>query len=212
MAELAGLLVRAITADPVDDGEDPTRARILDAALDEAAAVGLARMTVEDVVRRSGLGRMTVYRRFAKRDEVVDALVVRECRRFLDAVADGLRAGDTAEDATAAAFVAAMRFARTHPLLRRVADTDPGSVLATAAARDRQVLGLGRDFIASQIAQSRPDADPRAVRRTADLVARLFLTYVAVPPDDPDPRDEAELRAFARDVLAPVIAAGSGAG
>lgn len=212
MAELAGLLVRAITADPVDDGEDPTRTRILDAALDEAAAVGLARMTVEDVVRRSGLGRMTVYRRFAKRDEVVDALVVRECRRFLDAVADGLRAGDTAEDATAAAFVAAMRFARTHPLLRRVADTDPGSVLATAAARDRQVLGLGRDFIASQIAQSRPDADPRAVRRTADLVARLFLTYVAVPPDDPDPRDEAELRAFARDVLAPVIAAGSGAG
>lgn len=212
MAELAGLLVRAITAEPVDEVEDPTRTRILDAALDEAAAVGLARMTVEDVVRRSGLGRMTVYRRFAKRDDVVDALVVRECRRFLDAVADGLRAGDTAEDATAAAFVAAMRFARTHPLLRRVADTDPGSVLAAAAARDRQVLGLGRDFIAAQITQSRPDADPRAVRRTADLIARLFLTYVAMPPDDPDPRDEAELRAFARDVLAPVIAAGSGAG
>lgn len=212
MAELAGLLVRAITAEPVDDGDDPTRTRILDAALDEAAAVGLTRMTVEDVVRRSGLGRMTVYRRFAKRDDVVDALVVRECRRFLEAVADGLRAGDTAEDATVAAFVAAMRFARTHPLLRRVADTDPGSVLAAAAARDRQVLGLGRDFIAAQITQSRPDADPRAVRRTADLVARLFLTYVAIPPDDPDPRDEAELRAFARDVLAPVIAAGSGAG
>lgn len=212
MAELAGLLVRAITAEPVDEVEDPTRTRILDAALDEAAAVGLARMTVEDVVRRSGLGRMTVYRRFAKRDDVVDALVVRECRRFLDAVADGLRAGDTAEDATAAAFVAAMRFARTHPLLRRVADTDPGSVLAAAAARDRQVLGLGRDFIAAQITQSRPDADPRAVRRTADLIARLFLTYVAMPPDDPDPRDEAELRAYARDVLAPVIAAGSGAG
>lgn len=212
MAELAGLLVRAITAEPDDGGEDPTRTRILDAALDEAAAVGLARMTVEDVVRRSGLGRMTVYRRFAKRDDVVDALVVRECRRFLQAVADGLREGDTPEDATAAAFVAGMRFARTHPLLRRVADTDPGSVLATAAARDRQVLHLGRDFIAAQIAESRPDADPRAVHRTADLVARLFLTYVAVPPDDPDPRDETELRSFAGDVLAPVIAAGSGAG
>ena len=212
MAELAGLLARAITAEPVDEVEDPTRTRILDAALDEAAAVGLARMTVEDVVRRSGLGRMTVYRRFAKRDDVVDALVVRECRRFLAVVAEGLGEGDTPEDATAAAFVAAMGFARTHPLLRRVADTDPGAVLATAAARDRQVLTLGRDFIAAQIAGSRPEADARAVRRTADLIARLFLTYVAVPPDDPDPRDDAHLRAFARDLLVPVIAAGSGLG
>lgn len=212
MGELSLLLTRAFTAEPVDEAADATRTRILDAALDEAASVGLDRLRVEDVVRRSGLGRMTVYRRFSKREDLVDALVVRECQRFLAVVAGGLGEHEVPEEATAAAFVAAMGFVRSHPLLRRVADTDPGAVLATAAARDRHVLRLGTDFIAAQVEQARPDGDRRAIRRTADLVARLFLTYVAVPPDDPDPRDEAELRAFARDLLVPVIAAGSGAG
>lgn len=208
MAELTSLLARAVAAEPVDDAADATRTRILDAALDESASVGLHRMTVEDVVRRSGLGRMTVYRRFAKRDDLVDALVVRECQRFLAVVAEGLDEGETPEEATAVAFVAAIGFVRAHPLLRRVADTDPGAVLATAAARDRRMLRMGADFIAGRLERARPEADRRAIRRTADIVARLFLTYVALPPDDPDPRDADALRAFARDVLAPMIGVG----
>lgn len=206
--ELAWLLTRAIAAEPAEEAADGTRTRILDAALEEATSVGVDRMTVEDVVRRSGLGRMTVYRRYPKRDDLVDALVVRECRRFLAVVAEGLDEGDTPEEATAIAFAAAMRFVRLHPLLVRVANGDPGAVIATAAARERLVLGLGVDFIAARLSAARPDGDPRAIRRTADIVARLFLTYVAMPPDDPDPRDDAALRAYARDVLAPLIALG----
>ena len=53
-ARLIDLLDRA-TAPEEPAGADPTRERILDAALDEAAAVGLQRMTVEDVVRRARL-------------------------------------------------------------------------------------------------------------------------------------------------------------
>lgn len=206
--ELASLMTRAATTAPVDDAADPTRTRIVDAALEEAAAVGLERMTVEDVVRRSGVGRMTVYRRFPKRDDLVDALVLRECQRFLTAVAGGLDEGATPEEATAHAFVAAMGFVRAHPLLRRISQADPGAVLTTAAAHDRLILNLGVEFIAARLRAARPDGDARAIRRTADLVARLFLTYVAMPPDDPDPRDEAELHAYARDVLAPLIGLG----
>lgn len=207
-ADLAGLLTRALTAEPVDDAADATRTRILDAALEEAASVGLDRMTVEDVVRRSGLGRMTVYRRFARRDELVDALIFREAHRFLAAVASGLEDGATPEEATAHAFVAAMRFVRAHPLLRRAAERDPGGVVAAASAHDRLVLTMGTDFIAARLGAARPQGDARAIRRTADLVARLFLTHIAMPPDDPDPRDDAELHAYARDVLAPLIALG----
>lgn len=206
--ELASLLTRAATTAPVDDAADPTRTRILDAALEEAASVGVDRMTVEDVVRRSGLGRMTVYRRFSRRDDLVDALALRECQRFLATVAVGLDDGATPEEATAHAFVAAMSFVRTHPLLRRVAQADPGAVIAAAAARDRHVFRLGVEFIAARLQAARPEGDARAILRTADLVARLFLTYVALPPDDPDPRDPAELHAYARDVLAPLIGLG----
>ena len=204
--ELAGLLQRAVTEAAHDDGaEDRTRTRILDAALDEGASVGVGRMTMEDVVRRSGLGRMTVYRRFARRDDLVEALVVREVQRFLRTVAEGLAAGETQEDRVAAAFVASMRFVRSHPLLRRVAASEPGSVLETAAAKDRLVLRMGTDVIAAQLQLARPDDSERALRRTADLVARLYLTFLAMPPEDPDPRDDAALDAYAREVLMPLL-------
>ncbi|MBJ7328565.1 MAG: TetR/AcrR family transcriptional regulator [Solirubrobacteraceae bacterium] len=209
-ADLATLVSRAFVAPPADDVSDATRMRILDAALHEAASVGIGRVRMDDVVQRSGLGRNTVYRRFSKRDELIDALVVRECQRFFAAVATGLAGDEAAEGRMAMGFVAAMSFVRRHPLLRRVAESDPGAAMATASANERLVLNLGRGFIAGQLRHELPDADQRAIDRTADLVARLFLTYVALPPDDPDPRDESELHAYACDVLAPVIAAGVG--
>jgi TetR/AcrR family transcriptional regulator, repressor for uid operon len=88
-------VVGAAAADVVDEAADRTSQRILDAALNEAAAVGLQRITVEDVVRRAGVSRMTVYRRYPRRDDLVAALVRRETQRFLGAVADAI---DAAED------------------------------------------------------------------------------------------------------------------
>lgn len=204
-ASLATLLDRAREAREVPAGEDdPTRARILDAAVEEATRVGLERVTVEQVVRTSGLGRMTVYRRFARRDDLIEALVVREGERFLAAVAAGLEGGVEPAERLAEGFVAAMRFAHDHPLLRRLAYADPGSVTATVAANDALLLRMGSDFIVATVLGEDPTAPSRAAQRVADLFARLFLTYVALPPGDPNPGDEGALRAFARDVLAPL--------
>jgi AcrR family transcriptional regulator len=180
---------------------DATRDRILDAALQEAAAVGLARLTVEDVVRRSGLGRMTVYRRFERRDALLDALAVRETRRFLEAVA----AATTAEDA----FVAGMRFVRAHPLLRRMAEDDPGAVISAVAAGDRTILALGSAFIAERLHGNRGGRPSRRTRWTAEALARLFVTYIAIPPVDPDIASDADLHRFARDVLGPLTSGAS---
>lgn len=202
-AALAGAIDRALAPAAAAE-DDTTRERILDAALQGAAAVGLGRLTTEEVVRRSGLGRMTVYRRFARRDDLVDALVLRECRRFLAAVAEGLAAGEDPERRVAGAFVAAMRFTRAHPLTRRAAEAEPGSPLDTVAADGGRVLAMGRDFIAAEIRGA--GADPARAHQVADVVARLFVTYVGVPPTDPDPADDEALEAFARSTLVPLIA------
>jgi AcrR family transcriptional regulator len=202
MAAFAELVSRAAEAD--GSAADETRERILDAALAQAAAVGLARVTVEDVVRRSGLGRMTVYRRFGRRDDLIEALVVRETRSFLAAVSAGIdRAG--ADDPVAEAFVAAVTFAREHPLLKRLAHADPGAVTETLAAHDAIVLTMGTAYIAERIQGDAPGSPSRQGRWTADLLARLFWTFIAIPPSDPDVMDDAQLRAFARDILTPLI-------
>lgn len=202
MAAFAELVTRAAEGDAA--AADRTRERILDATLAQAATVGLGRVTVEDVVRRSGLGRMTVYRRFSRRDDLIEALVVRETRSFLDAVSAGIDdAGD--DDSVAEAFVAAVTFAREHPLLKRLTHADPGAVTETLAAHDAIVLTMGTAYIAERIQGEAPGRPSRQVRWTADLLARLFWTYLAIPPTDPDVRDDSELRAFAREILTPLI-------
>jgi TetR/AcrR family transcriptional repressor of uid operon len=183
----------------VDEAADRTSQRILDAALQEAAAVGLQRITVEDVVRRAGVSRMTAYRRYPRRDDLVGALVRRETQRFLGAVADAIDATEDPNEGVAAAFIAAVTFAREHPMLRRAGHVEPAPIDSA------ELLKMGSAFIANYIHGDTPGTPPRQVRWVADVFARSFITYVSMPPDDPDFSDDAELRQFAHEVLTPMV-------
>lgn len=199
---LSDLLNNAAADAPTEP--DATVERILDAAVLQAAAVGLSRLTMEDVVRRSGLGRMTVYRRFPRRDDLVQALAARETRRFLAAVADGIDRADDLSDRVVEAFVAAVSFTRKHPILRRMSEVAPGNAVDFAQSPDAALLATGSAFIARHLHGNRPGQPSREARWVADVFARLFVTYIALPPSDPDVGNDTELRAFARAVLTPM--------
>lgn len=66
------------------DEVDEARARILDAAYDQFCRLGIQRSTMEDVARRAGVSRITVYRRFTTKDALVEQVVRREFRRYFD--------------------------------------------------------------------------------------------------------------------------------
>ena len=197
---LGAATVSGNSKDRQADSSGQTTSRILDAARQEAAAVGLQRLTVEDVVRRAGVARMTVYRRYPRRDDLVEALVRRETQRFLTAVADAIGRVDDPEEGVAEAFIAAVSFAREHPMLRRAAHTEP----ALSPADNAKLLAMGSAFIANYLHGDAPSEPSRHQRWVADVFARLFLTYISLPPTDPDFGDDAELRRFAQDVLTPI--------
>lgn len=184
----------------IDEAADRTSQRILDAALTEAAAVGLQRITVEDVVRRAGVSRMTAYRRYPRRDDLVQALVRRETQRFLGAVADAIDSVSDQREGVAEAFIAAVTFAREHPILRRAAQNEPAPI-----AESVELLRMGTAFIANYMHGDEPGAPPQRMRWVADVFARLFFTYLSMPPSEPDFTDDAELREFAHDVLTPMV-------
>jgi AcrR family transcriptional regulator len=193
-------------AAPADQAQDHTTEKILDAALNQAAATGLRRLTVEDVVRRAGVARMTVYRRYPSREDLVQALVDRETQRFLQAVVDGNARADDPFDKLVEAFVAAVEFTRRHPMFRRARETEPGWIIDGVVADDGRLLETGRAFIASSIHGDRPGPPSRRARWIADVWARLFITYAVLPPTDPDFASDRELRRFAKEVLAPMVA------
>jgi len=199
-AALIEVVGEASAGGRVDEAADRTSQRILDAALAEAAAVGLQRITVEDVVRRAGVSRMTVYRRYPRRDDLVEALVRRETRRFLAAVAFAIESADDPNEGVAEAFIGAVRFAREHPILRRAAHAEPAPI-----ADSVKLLAMGSAFIANYIHGEPLGSPSQQVRWVADVFARLFFTYISMPPSDPDFADDAELRRFAHEVLTPMV-------
>src|SRR3954447_24639926 len=156
-------------APSAEQPEDRTTEKILDAALKEAGASGLQRLTVEDVVRRAGVARMTVYRRYPRREDLVEALVNREVQRFLQAVADGNARATDPFDKLVEAFIAAIEFTRRHPLLCRARESEPGWIIEGAAADDARVLDMGRAFIAGYIQGDRPGPPSRRARWIADV-------------------------------------------
>jgi TetR/AcrR family transcriptional regulator, repressor for uid operon len=198
-AQLIEVVGGASAGGNIDEAADRTSQRILDAALQEAAAVGLQRITVEDVVRRAGVSRMTAYRRYPRRDDVVEALVRRETQRFLAAVADAIDTVEDPNDGVAEAFIAAVTFAREHPMLRRAGHVEPAPIDSA------ELLKMGSAFIANYIHGDAPGKPPQKVRWVADVFARLFFTYTSMPPTDPDFGDDSELRRFAHEVLTPMV-------
>ena len=199
-AQLIEVVGAATAGGSIDESADRTSQRILDAAVQEAAAVGLQRITVEDVVRRAGVSRMTAYRRYPRRDDLVEALVRRETQRFLAAVADAIDAVEDPHDGVAEAFIGR---SASPASTRCCAGRD--TPLPAPIADSVELLKMGSAFIANYIHGEAPGTPSQQVRWVADVFARLFFTYISVPPTDPDFGDDAELRRFAHEVLTPMV-------
>ncbi|MHA6799765.1 TetR/AcrR family transcriptional regulator [Bounagaea algeriensis] len=102
--------------------------RILDAAAELLARWGYRKVTVDEVVRRAGVGKGTVYLHWRSRDELLFAALLREGAATFDELVRGMRADPTE--------VALHRYVRTvflHAMRR--------PLLAAIYTRDAEVLG-----------------------------------------------------------------------
>lgn len=198
------LLERALASvEPEDDG---TR-RILDGALAEFLNVGIRRSTMNEIARRAKLGVATVYRRFPQKDELVEAVLLREVRRFIvdcDATIDH---GDTAEREVVEGFVAFVSGAREHPLLRRLLATEPESVLPNLTVDGAPVIALAREYITQTVRRLQREGklgefSPEPI---AEIFARVAHSLLLTPDGVIPSGDDEDTRDFARRYIAPLL-------
>lgn len=198
---LTDLLVRALSTSEADD--DGMEERIIDAAFAEFAESGTEGATMEGVAARAGVGRMTVFRRFGSKQQLVERVLIREFRRFLLDVDARISAIDDRADRVAEAFVLCVRAGTQHPLLARMTENAPGEMLERMTAGSPSPFELGRSYVAARI---RVDgAEVADADAAADVLVRLAITYSLVPSQVVDVRDEDAAREFARRVLAPIV-------
>ena len=193
MSGLASLMDRAATG---AGDEHATDERILDAALREIAARGSDEATMTDIAVRAGVGRMTVFRRFGGKEALIERLVLRELARFLTHVDATLAGIDDEGERVVEAFLLCVRAGAEHPLVARLARTEPGPALERLSRGDPSPLDVGRAYVAQRL-----DSE-----ELADVLVRLAASYVFLPGRVVDVHDEAAARAFARRTLAPIVA------
>ncbi|MEO3824809.1 helix-turn-helix domain-containing protein [Actinomadura sp. B10D3] len=184
-------------------------ARILDAALAEFESYGLRRVSVEDVAKRAGVARTTIYRRFAGKDQLLQAVILRECRRFLLAIAEATDDLPTPEDAVVEGFVAGLRSARAHPLLARVLESEPEAFLPQLSMNGGAVMLAARDILADRLRRARP-GDAGDHDTVAEVLLRVAVSLLLVPGGGLALDDEDAIRRFARDHLTRMLRPGKG--
>ncbi|TFV61360.1 TetR/AcrR family transcriptional regulator [Mycobacterium sp. PS03-16] len=180
---------------------------ILDAAVVEFERHGFRKVALDDVARRAGVSRTTIYRRFANRDDLVAAVVERENAALFDEIARELRqAGPQANYYVEAFTVAILKF-RGHRVLNGMLAEDPGFVLALAhqhwgAAIVRMADALRVIFPAGFAER----IGPQAVNDLAETILRYAANVLLLPSVEPLQTPD-DLRAFARRHFLPSLPA-----
>jgi AcrR family transcriptional regulator len=182
------------------------REDLLSAAARRFVADGIRATTMEDIARDAGAGKATLYRYFANKDAVIDALLERESERFARSIE--LAAADVGDgDAVArleAAFVAGVRFFIDHPLLVRDRDEEPAVLLPRITADGGPLVRRGLTLFAALIAAGTDAGELRRVDATAaaEVVIRLILSYFVFPPMHVRVDDPLEASTFAHALIA----------
>jgi AcrR family transcriptional regulator len=184
---------------------DPTTEAILDAAVVEFEKHGFRRVALDDVARRAGVSRTTIYRRFSNKDELVLAVVEREnVRLFADIAAELKQAGPQSNYYIEAFTLSILKF-RRHRVLDRMITDEPGLVIELAAQHHRAAIERMAEALrvvfpggfAERIGEE-------AVNELADTILRYAAMALLLPSAQPlDTADD--IRAFAKQHFLPSL-------
>lgn len=197
-------------ADALDGAEqdDAVRTRILDAAYSLFCRAGIQRCSMNDVAGAAGVARITLYRRFASRDDLVVQVVRREFRRYFDQFLSDIATARTVEDRVVAGFVSSLRGIGGNPLIGGLMASEPGSVISSMVSDGGGTLAAVRGFVAMQLRREQaagnvgPDIE---VDLVAELMVRVAASFLLTPSQLVDVSDDDELADLARRYLVPLL-------
>lgn len=205
MAKLAKLLPLVRGSAP----EDRNQAKVLDAAMLAFLDFGIKRTSMVEVARRGGLSLATLYRRYAGKNDLIQAVGLWQTRQFIHSVDTAVQSqvdrDASAQDQIVTLFIAFLEGLRGNRLLVRLLKTEPEIVLPYLTVQGAPVIELGRDYLAEFITRLQaegklPEYDPLPL---AEMVARNALSLALTPQTVIPLDDPIALRRFAIEHVVP---------
>ena len=170
------------------------RARLRDLALDAARDVVLDRgwgaVRMGAIATEVGISRQSLHAEFGTKDDLGNALVMRETAEFFE----GMRVllaehpGDLAAGVAAAAQYMLV-VAHDNPLLQTILTLTPAnggdvSLLSLLTIRGEPLIGHAVEVLGEWVGEQWPSANPEDVRLMVESVVRLGLSHILTPTRD----------------------------
>ncbi len=183
------------------EASDPLslRDRLLAATYRCVERFGMAKTTIDDVAKESGVSRATIYRQFAGgRDELLLETVGWELANYFNRLADQVRDAPSLAELLRRGLTFAHRSVAEHAVLRKIMETEPERLLPLLTTESQRTLPFIADFLLPYL---RREADGGRLRpgvdivRASDYLARSILSLIGAPGrwDLDDPAQVAEL-------------------
>ena len=161
------------------------RERLLASTYTCVSRYGLAKTTVEDVVKESGVSRATIYRQFpGGREELLRETVGWEIGRYFIRLADHVQDAPDLAHLLEDGLVFARRSLLEHELLQKILVTEPERLLGLLSTEAARTLPFIADFLRPYLAREeiagtlRPGVD---LDRAAEYLARSVLSLIGAP-------------------------------
>jgi AcrR family transcriptional regulator len=181
-----------------------SRDRVLAGAYECVARFGMAKTTVDDVAKASGVSRATIYRLFpGGRDQLLRETVGWEMNRFFARLAEAVDDAPDFATLVEQALIFAHRAVNDHEVLQKVLVTEPDVLLPLMTIEQHRVLRYITAYLRPPLQREadagrlRPDLDLEAA---ADFVARMALSIMA-SPGSVDLSDPEQVRELVRNEL-----------
>jgi AcrR family transcriptional regulator len=161
------------------------RDRLLAATYRCVERFGMAKTTIDDVVKESGVSRATIYRQFpGGRDELLLETVGWELGNYFTRLADHVRDATTLAELLERGLPFAHRSVAEHAVLNKIMDTEPERLLPLLTTESQHSLPFIADFLLpylrreAEAGRLRPGVD---VDRAAEYLARSILSLIGAP-------------------------------
>lgn len=193
---------------------------LLEAALTQFALTGVRRTSADDIARRAGVNRATLYRRLGSREDMVRAAARQEAARVIGQllVTIGPVPEPTSEpdfdpvENVVEFFTLTIRAVRGNRVMKQWLELDREQALVALTAGATETLRTSAAVCADRIRALRrhlspepPDGDIDAVALT---MARLVQSLLLTPDGAPALRTTAQLRRYAEQVIVPLVLPG----
>jgi len=186
---------------------DATDVSIVTAARVEFVRYGIRRANVEQIARRAGISRVTVYRRFANKGELLRAVILADIADIADRFDAAWDSVPTAEEKIVEAVALCVREIRNYPLLQTVMRSEPEQMLTELTTQGQNTFEIYRTLMAARIDQlvDAGQLAPHDTARASEVMLRLGYSVALFPYGLVPGETDEEVRSFARDVIVPLF-------